>query len=775
MPLRPPLFPLFAITLALAAAVLPVFVLGQAATPNGETAPTANTPTAGMPDTSRNSEAAPVTSLPAEEAALEEGENETPDGKGTLPFAIKKPTAKEAMQGRRLLVKALSLLHQKQSLKAAALLREFAPTERLGQVYRTLLLARAYREGGRALSADTVLNQALKWVGSATWRNELVQHRLQDFEGLATSPDQKREFYAQVLASEARRNVKVDVLYAWLKLDGFQGEIGNYLDRLRSLLNYSRGDKRLDSLYVLMAGKAPVGRRSWDEEWLLMQIEARLGAFDKAVLRCQAMIPLAPTKADKQKLHWQAASLQYAKRDWKAALDLYQRYLERYGDSPDAYLQIGRTQDKLEQTQRSQLAYDRFLELYPKHPKTSEIHWLRAWERESDGRYDEAIELYYLQLSRFPATRRADWANFRIGLCLFKDSNFAAAADAFSTYRKEKSNGVLPAGLLWEAKALERLHQQNLADSLRLVLYRNFPLGFYGQMARQALDAHNLLPDSLQPWRRFQPSRPERIKAWMQATVPGFKENLDKNYESAYLDVSQLLELRLDTLAILTMHSTPAKVKRNPWYLFVQARRFERHDLHPEAYRLARTLVQLIPNEALGTAPREVLRLIWPRPYEGEVLHYALKRKLDPALIYALMRQESGFDRDIRSPVGAVGLMQIMPATGKKLAESDSVRDFHSQDLADAEMNVRLGTYYVRQLLDDYVGNPFFMLANYNAGPEPTRRWFRAYGTRPVEEMVEDISYWETRDYVKKVMGNYWTYKILYNNRLPLKSVPSKP
>lgn len=775
MTLRPPFSSLFALFLALAAAGLPVFVLGQAAAPIPEASGPAQAPSAAVPESSRGSEAAPVTSLPAEEAVLEEGENETPDGKSTLPFAIKAPTAKEAMQGRRLLVKAISLLHQKQALKAAALLRGFEPTERLGQVYRALLLAQAYREGRQSMSADSVLNQALKWVGSATWRNELVQNRLQDFENLATSPEQKREFYAQVLASEAKRNVKVDVLYAWLKLEGFNGEIGQHLDRLRSLLTYARGDKRLDSLYALMAAKAPPGRRSWDEEWLLMQVEARLGAFDKAALRSQAMIPLAPSKAEKQKLHWQAASLQFAKRDWKAALDLYQRYLERYGDSPDAYLQIGRTQDKLEQAQRSQLSYDRFLELYPKHPKTSEIHWLRAWERESDGSYDEAIELYYLQLSRFPATRRADWANFRIGLCLFKDSNFAAAADAFSTYRKEKSNGALPAGLLWEAKALERLHQESLADSLRLVLYRNYPLSFYGQMARQALEARNLLPDSLQPWRRFQPSRPERIKTWMQATVPGFKETLDKTYESAYLDVSQLLELRLDTLAILTMHSTPAKVKRNPWYLFVQARRFERHDLHPEAYRLARALVQLIPNEALGTAPREVLRLIWPRPYEGEVLRYALKRKLDPALIYALMRQESGFDRDIRSPAGAVGLMQIMPATAKKLAESDSLRDFHSEDLAEAEVNVRLGTFYVRQLLDDYTGNPFFMLANYNAGPEPTRRWFRAYGARPVEEMVEDISYWETRDYVKKVMGNYWTYKILYNNRLPLKSAPAKP
>ena len=68
------------------------------------------------------------------------------------------------------------------------------------------------------------------------------------------------------------------------------------------------------------------------------------------------------------------------------------------------------------------------------------------------------------------------------------------------------------------------------------------------------------------------------------------------------------------------------------------------------------------------------------------------------------------------------------------------------------------------------------MLANYNAGPEPTRRWQREHGSKPLEMMVEDISYWETRDYVKKVMGNFWTYRVLWNNRVktPAKETVSR-
>jgi tetratricopeptide (TPR) repeat protein len=721
-------------------------------------------------------DSAQVTSPPPEDIAGEESEAETPDAKGKLPFTLKVPTAKEALQGRRLVVKALASLSEKQPQAAVKALTAFAPTERLAQVYRTVLLAKTLKQMGRMAEADSVLSAALQWVGSQTWRNHLIRMRLNGFDALSTTPAVKREFYEQVAGSDATREIKADVMHRWLKLDGYRGDVANHLDRLRSLMLYARGDRRLDSVYRAAADSLPPGRRSWDEEWMLLQMEARLGIFDRALARCETMLNLVPGKPEKQKLHWQYASLYYARRDWKKALDMFQRYLERYGDSPDAYLQIARSHDKLEQTQRAQIAYDRFLELYPRHAKTSEIHWLRAWEREADGRYAEAIELYYLQLARFPSTRRAEWAHFRIGLCHYKDSNFAAAADAFSAYRKTKSGPAAPAGNMWEAKSWAALQRDSLSDSLRLAVSLTYPFSFYGHASREYLQERHKMPDSLLPWRRFAPSRPERIKAWMQDHIPGFRENLDKSYESAYLDLGQLLDLHLDTLAMLTMRSTPAKPKLNPWYLFVHARRFQRYDMHPEAYKLGRSLAQIIPNEELGTAPREVLRLIWPRPYETEVLRYALRRQIDPALIYALMRQESGFEREIRSSAGAVGLMQLMPATAKAQAIADSLHDFHPQDLVHPETNVRLGTYYMKTLLDDYRGNPYYVLANYNAGPEPTRRWFRTLGHKPLDEMVEDISYWETRDYVKKVMGNYWTYKMLYNNRIhPASSKSPKP
>jgi soluble lytic murein transglycosylase len=126
------------------------------------------------------------------------------------------------------------------------------------------------------------------------------------------------------------------------------------------------------------------------------------------------------------------------------------------------------------------------------------------------------------------------------------------------------------------------------------------------------------------------------------------------------------------------------------------------------------------------------------------------------------MKQESGFVPEIRSPAGAIGLMQIMPSTGKNLAKMENIEDFNVSQLRDPELNIRLGTAYLDDLKKKYNGNLMLVLCNYNAGPGPTNRWRKNHGMKPIEVFNEEISYWETRDYTKKVMGNFWSYGIIY-------------
>ena len=146
-------------------------------------------------------------------------------------------------------------------------------------------------------------------------------------------------------------------------------------------------------------------------------------------------------------------------------------------------------------------------------------------------------------------------------------------------------------------------------------------------------------------------------------------------------------------------------------------------------------------------------------PHEAKVRKHA---KIDPFLVYSVMRQESMFDAQITSPAGARGLMQIMPTTGDFLAKSEKVEKYNKDLLYNAYLNIRLGVRYLNDLYAEYKGDYIGVLGNYNAGPVPAKRWLANHSSLPWDIRVEEVSYWETRDYVKRVMGNYWLYKEIY-------------
>jgi soluble lytic murein transglycosylase len=146
----------------------------------------------------------------------------------------------------------------------------------------------------------------------------------------------------------------------------------------------------------------------------------------------------------------------------------------------------------------------------------------------------------------------------------------------------------------------------------------------------------------------------------------------------------------------------------------------------------------------------------YPMPFRREVVAKADEIGLDPAYVYGLIRQESRFIMDARSSVGASGLMQLMPSTARWTAKKIGLA--YSHDLiADRDMNLKLGTSYLKLVLDDFNGSQALAAAAYNAGPNRPRRWREG----PVLEAAiwaENVPFPETRDYVKKVLSNATYY-----------------
>jgi soluble lytic murein transglycosylase len=157
----------------------------------------------------------------------------------------------------------------------------------------------------------------------------------------------------------------------------------------------------------------------------------------------------------------------------------------------------------------------------------------------------------------------------------------------------------------------------------------------------------------------------------------------------------------------------------------------------------------------------------FPTPHKNAVLARSQSIGLDASYVYGLIRQESRFISDARSSVGAGGLMQIMPATARWTARKIGMQGFTQDQVNDRDVNIALGTAYLKYVLDDFAGSMPMAAAAYNAGPNRPRAWRGQAGGPTLDAAIwaENIPFGETRDYVKKVTSNATLYAALLSGQ----------
>jgi len=157
-------------------------------------------------------------------------------------------------------------------------------------------------------------------------------------------------------------------------------------------------------------------------------------------------------------------------------------------------------------------------------------------------------------------------------------------------------------------------------------------------------------------------------------------------------------------------------------------------------------------------------RNFYPLAYAEAIRDTAENHGVDPYFVKGLIRQESMFDAKVQSRAGAVGLMQIMPKTGRLLyANSKMAGPFSKDILFDPEINIRLGIQYIIELSQRFKKNETHILISYNAGPHVLKKWLKRFShLDDTDVFIESIPYPETRKYVKKVLRNYGIYRSLY-------------
>lgn len=158
----------------------------------------------------------------------------------------------------------------------------------------------------------------------------------------------------------------------------------------------------------------------------------------------------------------------------------------------------------------------------------------------------------------------------------------------------------------------------------------------------------------------------------------------------------------------------------------------------------------------------DAIDLRFPLPLKRTFSQMAQERTMNTSLLYAISRQESALYPLAQSPVGARGLMQLMPATARETASKLGVPYRNEQQLFDPAMNIRLGSAYLKRLLDVYDGNRILAAAAYNAGPGRVKRWREQSTNKPMDVWVESIPYRETRNYVQNVLS----FDLIYQHKL---------
>jgi soluble lytic murein transglycosylase len=161
---------------------------------------------------------------------------------------------------------------------------------------------------------------------------------------------------------------------------------------------------------------------------------------------------------------------------------------------------------------------------------------------------------------------------------------------------------------------------------------------------------------------------------------------------------------------------------------------------------------------------RKLWEFAYPRAWDSSVQAAAKATGVPEEMIWGIMRAESHYRVDAQSAVGALGLMQLMPNTGHKVADLLSVHGFETRSLLESDTNIKLGSRYLQRLVEKFSGSVPLVAAAYNAGPHRVHAWVRNFGTLQMDEFIEHIPFVETRNYVKKVVRNYQMYSWLYGS-----------
>jgi soluble lytic murein transglycosylase-like protein/TolA-binding protein len=172
------------------------------------------------------------------------------------------------------------------------------------------------------------------------------------------------------------------------------------------------------------------------------------------------------------------------------------------------------------------------------------------------------------------------------------------------------------------------------------------------------------------------------------------------------------------------------------------------------------------PDYVIELAPRDLLELLYPVPFRESLLTHATSRNVDPRFVLSIARQESRFQADAKSVAAARGMMQFIASTANEIATQLKLKEFDQDDLYNPDTAILFGSQYLANLFQQFPNQAQAVAGSYNGGADNLARWIGRARSDEADRYVPEIGFTQTRDYVYKVMSNYWTYQRLYDAQL---------
>ncbi|MBA3499173.1 MAG: transglycosylase SLT domain-containing protein [Deltaproteobacteria bacterium] len=472
--------------------------------------------------------------------------------------------------------------------------------------------------------------------------------------------------------------------------------------------------------------------------------------WDEAVAELSLLAP--STERD----YWLGTTLFKMRRRYADAGTLL-LHVYKSMDSAEAMFHGARALSRADKDDEAITWYKKVVEAYPRSAYAEEAQYLSGWLEFNRGKYKQAIAPLEESLRRYPRSKWVDDALWFLGMAHYFLGEWDKARARLDTLAKSGRALEGGKGMYWLARIDEKLKNKDAAQTGYTGVVKRFPFSWYALLARARLAA---LGTKISPFGvEDAPMRGPKLAAAVDEALA--KDDLIERADelvAAGLTVDAGFELARGERAFLKRHDRATAFAmvldryrkagnfNRPWMLAISA-----------------------SGSALDGPAKDDARRWWehayPRAYRALIeKHQALGKNPD-GYLYSIMRKESGFDPHILSYADAQGLLQMIPATTRRVAKELKI-PYDAGRLYEPEYNIQTASWYIGHMLQKFKGQVPLGAGSFNSGPRPVMKWLDQNGDREMDEFVELVPYTQTREYMKKVTENFARYRYLYQNEV---------